>query len=480
MKNRYLYAAGLTCLLAGCTLEPKYQRPASPAAQDWPAVGAGADSGAGTPASGQSVSTVGWREFYADPALQRLIQLALENNRDLRVAVLRVEQVRAQYRIATSDLFPGVNAGAGGSRQRIPGDLRGSTDAATVNQFQASVGVTSYELDLFGRVRSLSQQALETYFATGQARQSAHIALVAEVASQYLNLRSLDAQLELARQTLASVKSACELTRHRFEAGDSSELDLRLAETQVQTARVSLSVFNQLRVLAGNALVLLIGCPLPEDLPAPLPLIAQSLIADLQPGLPSDLLQKRPDIMGAEHGLKAARASLGAARAAFFPKILLTGSGGTASVDLSNLFTGPSSTWNFSPQISFPIFTGGRNLAGLAAAKASRLIQVAQYEKAIQTAFREVADSLAVRQLMGEQLAAQEALAEAQQKRFQLAEMRYRNGVDSYQAVLLAQQDLYIAQRGLIETRYARLANLVTLYKVLGGGWLEHSSNAQK
>lgn len=466
--NKFLSTTALSAvILTGCTLSPKYERPAAPVAQAW---------------SGQTNVTINgvtntadidWREFFNEPRLQQLIGLSLTNNRDLRVAVLNVEQARAQYRITRSDLFPKINANGSGLRQRIPGDLSGTGQPVTLSQYNVSLGVTAYELDLFGRIRSLKAQALERYFASSEVRKSAQISLIAEVAVQYLSERELDEQLKIAKQTLEAWQASYDLNKQSYDVGNASELELRSAETQVQTARANVALFTRLRAQAENALVLLIGQPLPAELPAAQPLSSQQLLADLPAGLPSDLLQRRPDIRAAEHQLKAANAVIGAARAAFFPTITLTGSAGTSSAELAGLFTGGSAAWSFSPQITLPIFEAGNNKANLDVAKVSKLIEVANYEKAIQSAFREVADALVARSSLDEQIAAEEALVNAQQQRYKLADLRYRNGVDNYLVVLLAQRDLYDAQQTLVNSRFARLANLIDLYKSLGGGWKE-------
>jgi multidrug efflux system outer membrane protein len=433
--------------LAGCTLAPKYERPVAPVSQAWPSGPAYAGNQLGEFTT-NAAADIGWREFFQDARLQKLIALALTNNRDLRVAILNIEQSRAQYRIQRADLLPTISAGASGTRQRIPADILGAgtgfvpSGAVTFSQYSVSLGTTAYELDLFGRVRSLNKQALESYFATEEARKSAHMALVAEVAIQYLTERQLDEQLELTRQTLAAVQSSYDLNKSSFEAGTASELDLQTATAQVQTARANVAVYERQRAQAENALVLLIGQPLPDNLPPPTSLNEQILSGNLPADLPSDLLQRRPDILQVEHLLKAANANIGAARAAFFPKITLTGSAGKESLQLSHLFTGPAAAWSFTPEISLPIFAGGRNRANLDVARISTLIEVAQYEKTIQSAFREVADALAARTTLEQQIQAEDALAAAEQSRYGLADVRYRNGVESYLAVLTAQQDL--------------------------------------
>lgn len=453
-------------MLAGCTMIPKYHQPPAPVSNNWPE-NAGANN---LLDSTNAVADIGWREFFQDARLQALIGLALTNNRDLLVATLNVEQMRAQYRIQRAALVPIGSISASGSRQRTAFGYSGSGGGATFSQYSVQAGVSSYELDLFGQVRSLKTAALENYFASRETRKSAQIALVAEVANEYLTERAVDEQLKVTRQTLAAVQKSYDLIKASYDAGVASELDLRSAESQVETARAALAADEQQRAQAEDALVLLIGQPLPADLPPAQPLNEQNFLTDLPPGLPSDLLQRRPDILAAEHELKAANADIGAARAAFFPTITLTGGGGTASTTLEGLFAPGSQIWNFSPQINWPIFNAG-TWAGLDAAKVVRLIQVADYEKAIQTAFREVADALAAKKFLDEQLADQTALVQAEQRRYDLAEARYRDGVDSYLTVLSAQQDLYAAQQNLISLELARLSNLITLYQALGGGW---------
>ena len=471
MRKFLLPVIATITVLAGCTLAPKYEQPAAPVASAWPPnLVTQTTTNAALPAA-----DIGWRQIFNDPRLVKLIELSLQNNRDLRIALLNVEESRAIYRIQNSALYPTLDANAGGTRQRVPGDIAGTGKAVTVSQYYVNAAVTAYELDLFGRVRSLKAQALNRFLATDQARRSVHIALVSEVAIQYLIERELAEQLEVARQTLKAVESSYELTQRSFENGVANELDLRSAEAQVQTARANVASLEQLRAQAENALVLLVGQPLPPDLPSPLPLEAQRLLADLPAGLPSDLLQRRPDILAAEYQLKAANANIGAARAAFFPRVFLTGAIGQSSLRLEDLFEGPARAWSFSPQITVPIFDAGNNRANLDVAKVRTQLEVANYERTIQIAFREVADALVVRSMIENQIAAEVALVNAEQQRYNLAEIRYRNGVDSYLNVLSAQRDLYAAQQRLIQTRTSRLSNLVTLYKALGGGWLERT-----
>ncbi len=461
MNQRFFQLLALGAVLSGCTMMPKYERPAPPVSESWPG---GATSTNGTTAD------IDWREFFDDPRLQKLIEIALTNNRDLRVAALRVEQTRAQYRIQRAELFPDVQGDASYTRQRYSGAVTAFNGGTTLTTYSLNVGA-AYEVDLFGRVRSLKKEALEKYFATDEARKSVQIALVSEIATEYLTqLRLLEARA-IARQTLETVQKSYDLIKRRFEVGAASELELRTAEGQVQTVRVNSAGFLQMLAESENALVLLIGQPLPKDLPPGKRFQQQHLLTDLPVEIPSEVLQRRPDILAAEHTLKAANADIGAARATFFPRILLTGSGGTASAKLEDLFTSPSMTWSFAPQITIPIFDGGGNRGKLDVSKISKQIEIANYEKAIQTAFREVADALAARSILDEKLKAQELLLSAQQKRFDLTTARYQQGVDNYVDVLLAQRDLYAAQQDLLQFQAARLLNTLALYRSLGGGW---------
>ena len=457
--------------LAGCTLIPKYQRPAVAIANNWPENAAAQNAEVSTNAA----ADIGWRDFFRDPRLQQLIELALTNNPDLRMAMLNVEQTRALYKVQRNALIPTVDVNANGSRQRIATGFGGGNFTATFNQFNVNLGVVQYELDLFGRVRSLKRQALETYFATEEAQKSAQIALVAEVSAAYLTECELNEQLAVARQTLDATSSAYDLTKRSYEAGIRSELDLNVADTQMQTARSAEAGYEQQLAQAENYLVLLVGCPLPASLSAARPFDPQICLSDIPAGLPSDLLQRRPDILEAEHELEAANASIGAARAAFFPTVTLTGSAGTASSTLESLFAPGSQAWNFSPQIVWPIFAAGTAWNELQAIKAGKLIEAANYQKAVQTAFREVADSLAARAAVETQLAANQALVKSQQQTYELTQARFQQGVDSSLNVLTTQQNFYNARQNLIQSQYSRLFNLINLYQALGGGWRENS-----
>ena len=458
MRKPHLIALTFPVLLGSCNLEPKLEGVNSPVPENYPGN------------SGGSVSAdIAWNKFISDPRLKRLVKMAIDNNRDLRVAALNVEATRAQYGITRSALFPTVNVGAGGSRSRQPGAL-GTGTAIESRAYEVSVGVTSYELDIFGRVRSQSNAALQEYFASDAARVGVQISLVAEVANAYFNQRSAIEQINLAQQTLDAVSETYDLTQKRFDAGDVSELDLRSVDIQVQTAKAQLAAYKQRVSETNNALAVLIGAPVPSSLPEGRSLEG-ALVAEVRAGVSSDLLRRRPDILEAEHQLKGANANIGAARAAFFPRITLTGSAGTASRSLGDLFQSGSSAWAFSPQVSVPIFDGGLNKANLDLAQVRKQIEIASYEKTIQTAFREVADGLAARTGLAGQIEAYQGLVAAQQKRFELADARYRQGVDSYFEVLTAQQDLFESRQALIQLRLARAVNSIGLYKALGGGW---------
>jgi outer membrane protein, multidrug efflux system len=446
---------------------------------------------AGT-AGDTEAADIGWREFFPDPQLQQLIALALTNNRDLRIAALNVQSAQAQYRIQRADLFPTVDASGVEQVQHIPfrvltsglppGILAGAgplpTSGITEHTYNVGVGFTNFELDLFGRLRSLNHAALQQYFSSGETRRSVQLTLVAEIATAYLTVRTDQTLLDITRDTLKSQEDSYALTQKQFSGGTTTELALRQAETTVDTARANIAQYNRQVAQDRDALQLLLGAPIPDGINFSGGLDNGNMVAELQEGIPSDVLVRRPDVLAAEHQLMAANAQIGAARAAFLPAISLTGNFGTESTQLSGLFKGGSRAWTFSPQISVPIFAGGANVANLQATKLSRDTAVAQYEKAIQTAFREVADALIARATLDEQLAAQQALVTASDVAYRLADMRYRGGVDSYLSALVAQVSLYSAQQQLQTVRLLRLQNLVTLYKALGGGLQEHTGTA--
>lgn len=460
--NERIGVALSAALLAACgSLTPRYDRPAAPVAAAF------ADAAPAAAGAAQPADTIEWQSYFGDERLKRLITLAVANNRDLRVAVLAIEQARAQFDIRRADVWPTVSAGVSGTRQ--PNTNR--SVGGTTSLYSAGFAVTSYELDLFGRVHSLSQAALAQLLATEEARKTVQIGLIAAVANTYLALMADDELLAVTRQTLATREESMKLTQLKFDNGASSELDLRLAESLLEGARVALAQQTRQRALDENALVLLLGQPLPSDLPAGLSVSSQQLMPDLPAGVPSDVLTRRPDVRAAEQQLIAANANIGAARAAFFPRITLTGSVGTASSELSGLFKSGSFAWTFAPQALLTVFDAGRNQANLDVAKVSRDIAVAQYERAIQTAFREVSDSLAGRATLGEQVRAQLAQARAEETRLRLADLRYRNGAASALDVLDAQRSLFAAQQAAVQVQALQVQNLVTLYKVLGGGW---------
>jgi len=467
--NRTILAVALSAaLLAGCgTLAPDYATPAAPIPDQWPK---GTAYEKGSAEVGKSAVDLSWDMFFTDPQLRRLIALALENNRDLRVASLNIEKARAQYQIQRADLFPSINASVSGTNQKIPASLSTTGQAMVSHQYSAGLGFASYELDFFGRIRSLKDQALYQFLSTEEARRSAQISLVAEVASAYLTLLADTERRAIAEETFNSQQTSYEMTKRRYALGSASELDLRQAQTTVDSARGDVARYTGQEAQDRNALALLIGGPLPEETEQVTSLDRVSVLPDLPDGVPSSWLQRRPDILQAERQLQAANASIGAARAAFFPSITLTGSGGSASNQLSDLFKSGSGSWSFSPQIKLPIFDAGRNQANLKVAEVEKDISVAQYEKAVQTAFREAADALAQHGTLGEQLNAQRSLVEATEVSYRLSRIRFNKGVDSYLVVLDSQRAYYAAQQNLITIRLAELSNQVTLYKVLGGG----------
>jgi len=451
-------------MLTGCTMIPKYSRPDMPVPAGWPNGAAYRETAMDVPGG----ADLKWREFFTDERLQAIIETALGNNRDLRVAALNVERARALYGIQRSELFPRVDASAAGFKQRLPADLAGEGNPRTVEQYSANLGIASWEIDFFGRIRSLSKRALEEYFATEHARRGAQVLLISEVANAYLALAADRENLQLAQSTLKSQQEAYNLIKRRHEVGLLPELDLRQVQTRVDTARVDVARFTQLTAQDENALNLLVGSPVPEQLlPESLSIIES--LPDVSTGASSVVLLHRPDILQAESQLKAANANIGAARAAFFPRISLTTAIGSASGDLTGLFSGGSLAWNYAPQIVMPIFDA-RLWSALSATKVDREIAVAQYERAIQGAFRDVADALAQRGTLGDQMAAQQSLLDATEGSYRLANMRYEKGTDIYLNVLDAQRSLYSAQQGLIAIRLAKLSNQVRLYSVLGGG----------
>jgi len=466
----------VAALIAGCSLQPVYERPAAPVSPTFP-IGDAYQSPAGT--GTVPAVDIGWRDFLTDPRLQRLVELAIANNRDLRVAALKVAQTQAQYRIQRSALLPQVGAGATLSAARTPASLTTTRNATVAHDYSSGLS-GSWEIDFFGRVQSLSDQALQQYFASAQAHKAAQILLVSEIADQYLTMIAFDEFLAVTQRTLETAQASYKIALLQFQTGTGTELSVAQAQTVVEQANANYSVQVRGRAQAENALVLLVGQPLPADLPRSVPLNSQSILADVPAGLPSDLLTRRPDIMEAEATLRGANASIGAARAAFFPTISLTGAFGSASSALSGLFKAGSLAWSFVPSITTPIFQGGQLQANLDVATLQKDINIAQYEKSIQSAFREVADGLAARGTYDDELASLERFTDAEQRSLDLSELRFRNGVDNYLAVLAAQTALYNAQLATVSARLARRTNLVDLYRTLGGGWIERTGDAPR
>jgi len=458
--------------LSGCTMIPEYTRPEAPIPAGWPSGPAyrQTPTGPGAPLPAE----LRWREFFTDDRLQAIIAMALQNNRDLRVAALNVKRARALYGIQRAELLPTVDAVGSGIKQRVPAEISGTERSVTVEQYSASLGISSWEIDFFGRIRSLEKRALEQYLATGQARRSAQILLVSEVANAYLTLAADRESMQLARSTFETQQTAYNLIRRRFEVGLANQLDVRQAQTRMDAARVDIARFTGLAARDANALNLLVGAQVPADLlPEALSSIAQ--LPDVSPGMSSEVLLSRPDILQAEDLLRAAEANIGAARAAFFPSISLTTALGTASGELAHLFKSGTFAWSFAPQAVMPIFDA-RLWPALKVSRVDREIAVAQYEGAIQAAFREVADALARKSTLVDQMAAQQSLVEANAEAYRLSNARYEKGIDIYLNVLDAQRSLYISRETLIIIRLAKLANQVQLYAVLGGGGDSYTS----
>ena len=476
----------IAAVLGGCSLAPEYHRPESPVPENWPtqprvqrdtATGqvslSGQPAAAVAPTANVPAADIGWREFFRDPRLQALIELALVNNRDLRVAVESVEEARAQYGVQRGAQWPSIGVGAQGTRQHLPRNMRVDPSESISSTYQAGLGMTSFEIDLFGRLRNLSEAAYQSYLATEQSQRSVHIALVGAVAQSYFTLRAAEVQLELTQKTLAARQASYDLVKRRFDGGVSSEMDLNQARSLLDSATADLAQLSRLRAQSINALTVLVGAPLPDDLPTPAIFGRDQLLATVPAGLPSDLLARRPDIMAAENALKAANANIGAARAAFFPTISLTGLLGVASPSLGTLFSGGQGMWSFSPSITAPIFSGGSIRENLNVAKARSNIAVAQYEQTIQQAFQEVSDALAGEATYEAQLDALRSLQDTTGRTLELSNLRYANGIDSYLQVQSAQVDYFSAQLSLVQAGLAALNNRVALYKALGGGWSE-------
>lgn len=465
--SRILPAALLlgATLISGCSFAPRYQRPVAPVPQTLPTIAA---TGEADPQ--QTVADLGWQEFFTDPRLRATIGMALENNRDLRIAAANVEQARALYRVERSGLLPGVGIDAGGTVQRTRAEeaIMFGGDR-TRDDWSASIGA-AWEIDLFGRIRNLSEAGLQQFFAATEVQRAARISLIAETANAWLTLAADRNRLEIAEATLKNFAGTLKLTQARFDVGAGSATEVRQAQTSYDAARSDVALFRTYVQQDLNALNLLVGTTVPDDM-LPVEHNAQpATLTQLPVGISSEILLRRPDVQAAEHELMASNANIGAARAAFFPTISLTGMFGTISSGLSDLFGSGSDVWSFSPGVSLPIFTGGRNRANLKYSEAARDAAVARYERTIQTAFREVADAIARRSTIDEQLEAQQSLVAASTDLFELAEARYRLGSDPFLATLDAQRTLFAAQQSLIATRLVRDVNLVELYRSLGGG----------
>ncbi|MFL0587254.1 efflux transporter outer membrane subunit [Sphingomonas olei] len=516
MKSRSLLAAlAVATTLSGCNLAPKYVRPVGAAPETLPQGGIYPRAATDAP----DITQVGWRDFFLDPRLRQVIDTGLANNRDLRIAAGNVLQARAQYRVQRASQVPnttisgsgtytnnvfgaaggglgaggmagggtgtgtgtgtgsgtgtgGVGGGTGVGAGAGAGAVGGGIGSASSNLefYSVNAGFSQFELDLFGRVRNLSRAALEQYFASEEAQRTARISLIAEIANAWLTMAADQEQLRISRETLKAFEQSLELTRAQFRIGVASELEARQAETNYQAARNDIAALQTQVARDQNALNLLVGATVPAD-QLPTELGNAPVTRDALPGnLSSEVLLRRPDVLQAEHQLIAENANIGAARAAFFPRISLTATIGTISTALSGLFGGGSFTYNAAPSVALPLFDGGRNAANLDYAKASQQVAVATYERAIQTAFREVSDALAQRGTIEEQVAAQTARAEAASVAARLSDARYRAGVDSFLVALDAQRTAYAAQQQLVTTRLARGSNLVELYRSLGGG----------
>ncbi len=428
-----------------------------------------------TTQEGISAAALGWRDYFTDIRLQSLIKLALDNNRDLRTAVLRVEESRAVYGIQRAEQFPAIGAQAGVSRSHIPADLSPTGKSLESSQYQVALGLASWEIDFWGRIRNLKEAALENYLATEAASRAAAITLVAQVANSYLGLRELDERLVLARRTITSRAESLRIFTRRVQVGSTSRLDLTQVQTLLTQAQALGAQLEQLRATQVHALALLVGTPV--DISSMTEhLEEQSVLVELRAGLPSDLLIQRPDIVAAEHQLKATNANIGAARAAFFPNVTLTGSFGTASAELEGLFASGSHAWVFSPSISLPLFDGGRRRNNLSLTEARHDMAVASYEKAVQSAFRDVADALSARHWLTEQLAIAQTAQAVQTERGRLSQLRYDNGAATFLEVLDAQRELLAAEQQVVQIRRALLTSRVSLYAALGGGAMDIAS----
>ena len=463
-------AAAVSLALSACAMIPKYEQPAVAVPETFQH---------DTAPSGIVAASLGWQDYFADPRLHRLIEIAIERNTDLRGAALNAEAVRAQYMISRAALLPGINASGTGQRGRVAADLSGTGSSYVSSAYNVGLGVTSYELDLFGKVRSTSQAALQSYFASVASRDATHLSLISSVAKAYFNERYAEERMALAQRVLQTREQTYKLTQLRHRAGVISAVDLRQQEALIESAKADYASAVQAREQARNAMAVLLNQPLPADLPAGLPLSRQFAIKQLPAGLSSEVLLNRPDIRAAEFALKRANANIGAARAAFFPSISLTGMIGTGSTELSGLFKGGNSTWTFAPSINLPIFNWGSNVANLDYAKIMQQAEIVNYEAAVQSAFRDVSDALVAREQLDKTYAANAQQSKAYADALRLINLRYRHGVSSALDLLDAERSSYAADTTQLATQLTLLENMADLYKALGGGLKQHTETAQ-
>jgi multidrug efflux system outer membrane protein len=467
--------------LTGCSLIPDYNRPALPISASWPNGQAIPPRGSSNPGDVPAAG-IGWRDFFSDPIAQQLITLGLANNRDLRVSVLNVAQAQAQYRSDRASLLPTVDATAGYDASRTPGDVLGTTGPQNLREYSLGMSAVSWELDLFGRIRSQAEQSRQTFLSDAETQRSAQISLIAQIGSAWLTWLADRDALTVAQNTVAAQTNSLRLTKLLSTNGSGTAQQVAQAETTLRTAEANVAQYTRQVAQDMDSLVLLVGAPLPDTLVNEMTATdgfdAHAVFRTLPVGLPAELLERRPDIRAAEHTLIGANANIGAARAAFFPQIALTANGGTASNGLRHLFGAGQGSWLFEPTITVPIFDAGRNLANLDIAKIETRIEVAHYERAIQSAFRDVADALAARSTYGSQVTAEQGLVDADLRYYRLADMRFRNGVDTYLNVLVAENSLLSARLTLISLKLAQAQSSITLYNALGGGWQEHTDQA--
>lgn len=462
IKTRSLPALALA-LLSSCSLIPNYHRPATTVSSSYPVVSEG---------SAPAAYEIGWKQFFKDPALQQLIALGLSNNRNLQVSILNVEQAQAEYHLSRASLFPSIEGDAAFDRTHTPTNLSVKPD---FREYSLGAEAVSWELDLFGKIRSTAEANRQLYLSKAYTAEATRMALVTQIASQYYAWQADREGLQIAQSNAAADQHSLNLVQLELQNGIGTAMTVAQAQSTYDTAQTSVAQYQRQVDQDMDALVLLVGTPLSpslvEQMQAVDGLSAEPALPRVPAGLPSELLTRRPDIQAAEHALLSANANIGAARAAFFPSITLTASGGISSPSLSGLFTGGQGTWAFEPQITLPIFTGGQNIANLDIAKIEKKIQIADYQQAIESAFRDVSDALSARQTYDAEVQAQQNLVDASTKYYNLAQMRFQSGVDSYLNVLVAQNTLLAAQLTLVSLQLAQQQNAITLYNALGGGW---------